>query len=66
MTIFIHESITPERLQEAIESGDDTLGICTACGMETSGVEPDARSYRCDHCHAMAVCGVEELVLMVD
>jgi len=42
----------------------DNHGFCIACGNDQSGVEPDARGYRCDECHQMKVFGLEELVMM--
>ena len=43
--------------------GLDSPGRCTACGAEASGVEPDARLYRCEECGENAVYGLEELLL---
>ncbi len=43
---------------------EGNLGFCLDCGMETDGVEPDARKYRCGDCGMMAVYGLEELVMM--
>jgi len=42
----------------------DNLGWCLACGSDQSGVEPDARKYKCEGCGAHKVYGYEELVLM--
>lgn len=63
----IHESVTAERVCEAVErynSNLDNPGFCIACGEEADGCEPDARRYRCECCGAMAVYGAEELILM--
>jgi hypothetical protein len=38
-------------------------GFCIECGDEAYGVEPDARHYRCESCGALAVFGVEELLI---
>ena len=46
------------------EVSDGTLGFCLACGSETSGVEPDARRYKCENCSAEKVYGIEELFVM--
>ncbi len=43
---------------------DDNTGICRECGTEDSGVEPDARNYKCHSCGAMKVFGAEELLVM--
>ena len=62
----IHASLTQEVILEAAEesmSGMGSIGFCTACGAETSGVEPDAREYSCDVCGENAVFGAEELLL---
>lgn len=59
----VHSSVTAERLQEAIESGD-TIGFCIACGEDAYGVEPDAREYTCEGCGESGVYGAEELLLM--
>ena len=60
----MHESITTERVIEAVEA-DDNMGFCTACGEEAYGVEPDARKYECESCGAKAVYGAEELLIML-
>jgi hypothetical protein len=40
-------------------------GACLACGdIVESGVEPDARGYRCGHCGEPKVYGIEECVIM--
>lgn len=39
-------------------------GFCIACGAEASGVEPDARNYKCEECYASQVFGIQELLLM--
>ena len=57
--------ITPIRITAA-EYADLTEnygGICIECGDQASGVEPDARRYRCESCGANAVFGVEELLV---
>jgi hypothetical protein len=43
---------------------DDGTGLCTGCGQEAYGVEPDARRYECEYCGLPLVYGVEELLLM--
>ena len=45
-------------------ANEDMGGFCTECGEEASGVEPDARGYKCESCGANAVYGAEELVVM--
>lgn len=45
-------------LEETMRTGALT-GICCACGEEQDGCEPDAVGYKCQHCGAEAVCGVE-------
>jgi hypothetical protein len=62
--VYIHKSITTERLTEMIER-DDCEGICTACGEDAYGVEPDARNYACECCGARKVFGAEELLFIV-
>jgi predicted RNA-binding Zn-ribbon protein involved in translation (DUF1610 family) len=59
----IHESITREDVIHAVEA-DDNLGFCVSCGTEVSGVEPDARKYKCDVCGEEAVYGAEILLLL--
>lgn len=46
------------------ESSEEYVGFCLACGETQSGVEPDARQYRCESCGARKVYGAEELGLM--
>ena len=55
--------ITFEQVLTAVESGE-YIGICTACGYEQEGVEPDARRYECEDCGAHKVYGAEELLLI--
>lgn len=55
--------ITIEQIMQAVEA-DDNIGICTACGEETTGVEPDAEHYECEACHKHEVFGAEQLMLM--
>ena len=55
--------ITIEQVLTAVESGE-YIGICTACGYEQEGVEPDARRYECEDCGAHKVYGAEELLLI--
>lgn len=57
----IHESITPERVIEAVKD-DYYRGFCVYCGEEADGVEPDAREYICEACGAPGVYGAEELL----
>lgn len=64
----LHPSITVERIEEACWRAETTLdnpGICIACGVETEGVEPDARRYECESCGERTVYGVQELLLAV-
>ena len=60
----MHNSITSERIMAAVET-DDCLGFCIECGAEASGVEPDARGYRCESCGERGVYGAEELLMRV-
>lgn len=53
--------ISMARLMRAVQA-DDSIGFCTSCGAEASGVEPDARGYRCESCGQSAVYGAEELL----
>ena len=64
-TLTIHESITADRVIEAIEL-DESVGFCTACGNEQGGCEPDARRYRCESCDERAVYGAEELLFIIE
>jgi predicted RNA-binding Zn-ribbon protein involved in translation (DUF1610 family) len=67
-SLKLHESITKERIIEAVERYNTSLdnpGFCVACGEEVDGVEPDARKYECESCGAKAVYGGEELLLSV-
>ena len=59
-----HASITPQRLLSLVGSGE-SIGICTACGEEAHGVEPDAQDYRCEACGTFAMTGVESLLVEV-
>tara|TARA_R100000664_G_scaffold23097_1_gene32669 strand:- start:1190 stop:1390 length:201 start_codon:yes stop_codon:yes gene_type:complete len=43
--------------------GTENVGICTACGYEQDGCEPDAENYECEDCGERKVQGVENLLL---
>jgi hypothetical protein len=49
---------------EHVIASDNATGFCLACGAENDGVEPDARKYTCESCHAPKVFGAEQLVFM--
>lgn len=51
-------------ISESEYSHNDNAGFCLACGAEASGVEPDARRYKCESCDAPKVYGLEELLMM--
>ena len=64
----IHESITVDRVMEAVERQTTTLdnpGFCLSCGEEQDGCEPDARGYECECCGANRVYGAEQLLIMM-
>ena len=64
----MHPSITRERVRRAVKrriTSLDDPGFCIACGVEVSGVEPDAREHVCKACGAAAVYGAEELQLQM-
>ena len=50
--------------REAFAMMDEHGGFCAGCGVETYGIEPDARKYHCESCGQNRVYGIEELVLM--
>jgi hypothetical protein len=63
----IHESITQERVLEAVEQGMFDLenpGFCLACGEDASYIEPDAENYPCEICGENQVFGAEEVMIM--
>lgn len=63
---IVHETVTPERVQEAVEryaASLDNPGFCLACGADAEGVEPDASRYICEACEAPAVYGASELLI---
>jgi hypothetical protein len=65
--LTIHESITADRISEAVERHRTTLdnpGFCVRCGADAEGVEPDARGYTCESCGEDGVYGAEELLMM--
>lgn len=53
--------ISRTRILRAVQSGE-SVGFCTSCGAEASGVEPDATGYRCESCGQHAVTGAETLL----
>lgn len=50
--------------QDFIESSDAFEGRCLECGAEEFGIEPDAEGYKCEECGAMAVCGLEHILII--
>ena len=62
--MFIDINIVVDRALELLESGEDTTGVCLACGETQTGVEPDARGYECESCGApRGVYGAEEIIM---
>ena len=64
----MHESITADRVIEAVEESHHNLtspGFCVACGEDVDGVEPDARKYHCEGCDEDEVYGAEELLFHI-
>lgn len=64
----MHPSITVDRILEVIEESVMDLsspGICTDCGEDAEGVEPDAENYMCEACGKYGVFGAEQLLLEV-
>lgn len=59
----VKKHLNQQRVIEAAESGGN-IGFCIACGTEHDHVEPDARNYKCNHCHLHQVFGAEEIILM--
>ena len=62
----MHKSITQERVIALVEQNETTLsnlGLCTTCGEEQEGCEPDAHHYECENCGARQVFGAEELLI---
>ncbi len=60
----MHKNVTLERVMDAVEA-DNNIGICTACGEEQYGCEPDAHEYECESCGEKKVYGAEELLIMM-
>lgn len=63
---LVHESVTLDRVLEAVERRDASLdnpGFCLRCGADVDGVEPDARQYACEDCGERCVYGAEELLM---
>ena len=45
------------KLEQYIQLDEDMAGLCTACGHEQGGCEPDARNYTCEACEQDTVWG---------
>lgn len=45
------------------ESGEDTTGVCMACGETQGCVEPDAEKYECETCGQPQVYGAEQILI---
>jgi hypothetical protein len=65
--IHVHDSITDERIVEAVERqmcSLDNPGFCIVCGVDIEGVDPDTRGAECESCGAESgVYGAEELLI---
>lgn len=57
----IDSPLTKDRIISACS--EDYIGLCVNCGAEHSGIEPDARAYKCDECGQLTVYGAEELMI---
>lgn len=65
----MHESITLERVMDAVERRNTSLdnpGFCVSCGEDQEGCEPDAREYLCESCGEKGVYGAEELLFSME
>ena len=66
--MIMNKRITLARVMKAVERAQrstDNPGFCTVCGTDVEGVEPDAEGYECEECGAKAVCGAEQLLIMM-
>lgn len=64
----IHPSVTIDRVKAVLQDSLEDLeypGFCLACGVSVSGVEPDARDYKCESCESHRVYGAEEVAMMM-
>ncbi len=55
----IDSPLTRDQILEAV-SRDDYTGLCTACGDESTGIEPDARKRKCGNCGEYSVFGADQ------
>ena len=53
-----------EQAMDLLDEGEDTAGLCLACGEYHDGIEPDARECTCEACGEDQVYGLEEILLM--
>ena len=49
-------------LEEYDNLRENYIGVCTTCGNQQDGVEPDAREIPCTNCGNNTVQGVEEFL----
>jgi len=55
-----------EAMRSAVLGSDLTLyGVCEACSIPCTGVEPDAEGYTCEHCGEPKVTGAENYFMGV-
>jgi predicted RNA-binding Zn-ribbon protein involved in translation (DUF1610 family) len=45
------------KLEQYIQLDEDMAGLCTSCGYEQHGCEPDAEKYTCESCGEKTVWG---------
>ena len=60
----IDSPLTKDQIISAVRR-DDNIGLCIACGDESTGIEPDARRCKCDSCGEYCVFGAEELLMRI-
>ena len=64
----IHASLSPTRVEElALEAfwTTEPCGLCTACGAEVRGIDPERERAPCGACGARRVYGAQRLVFLL-
>ena len=62
----LRRSTIKATLEQVQQLDEDMAGLCTACGHEQGGCEPDARKYECEACGANQVYGADELMMSLN
>ena len=68
MASTLHASLSPARIESLAHEAfwqPDPPGVCTACGAEVRGIDPERERAPCPSCGARRVYGAQRLVFLL-